>query len=52
MDNIVAFTYLKKMGKIKNQKMAILSTEIWELLISEQMITVEYLTSSPSKVAD
>ena len=25
MDNIVAFTYLKKMGKIKNQKMAILS---------------------------
>ena len=52
MDNIVALTYLKRMGGSKNQKMTILSKEIWEILISKQiMITVEYLTSSLNKVA-
>ena len=53
MDNIVALTYLKKMGGTKNQKMTILSKEIWEMLISKQiMINVEYLPSSLNKVAD
>ena len=53
MDNIVTLTYLKRMGGSKNQKMIILSKEIWEILISKQiMITVEYLTSSLNKVAD
>ena len=36
-----------------NQKMIILSKEMWEMLISKQiMITVEYLPSSLNKVAD
>ena len=53
MDNIVALAYLKKMEATKNQKMIILSKEIWEILISKQIIiTVEYLPSSLNKVAD
>ena len=53
MDNIVALTYLKKMGGTKNQKMTVLSKEIWETVISKQIIiTVEYLPSSFNKVAD
>ena len=47
----MALTYLKKMGGTKNQKLTILSKEIWEILISEQiMITEEYLPSSLNKV--
>ena len=47
MHNIVALTYLKNMEEIKSQKITILSKEIWEILISKQiMITVEYLLSS------
>ena len=43
----------KNGGGTKNQKMTILSKEIWEILISEQiMITVEYLPSSLNKVPD
>ena len=53
MDNIVALKYLKKMGGTKNQKIIILSKEIWEILILEQiMITVEYLPTSLDKVVD
>ena len=41
------------MRGITNQKMTILSKEIWEMLISKQiMITVEYLPSSLNNVAD
>ena len=40
-------------GGTKNQKMTILSKEIWEILIPEQIIiTVEYLPSSLNKVPD
>ena len=47
------FDIFEKNGGTKNQKMTILSKEIWEMLISKQiMITVEYLPSSLSKVAD
>ena len=53
IDNIVALTYLKKLGGTKNHKMNILSKEICEILISEQiMITVEHLPSSLNKVVD
>ena len=50
MNNIVALTYLKKIGGTRNQKLTILLKEIWEILISEQiMIAVEYLPSSLNK---
>ena len=50
MDNIVSLTYLKKMGGTKNQKMTILSKEIWEISIPKQiMITVEYLPALSTK---
>ena len=53
MGNIVALTYLKKLEVTKNQKITILSKEIWETLISEQiMIIVESLPSSLNEVAD
>ena len=53
IDNIVALTYFKKMGRTKNYKMTILSKEILEMLISKQIIiTVEYLPSSLNKLAD
>ena len=53
MDNIAPLTYLKKIEGTNNQKMTILSNQIWEILISKQiMITVEYLPSSLNKVAD
>ena len=48
-----AFDIFGKMGGTKNQKITILSKEIWEILTSKQiMITVEYLPSSLNKVAD
>ena len=43
----------EKNGGTKNQKITILSKEIWEILILEQiMITVEYLPTSLDKVVD
>ena len=50
MGNIVALTNLKKMRETENQKMAILSEKIWEILISKQLlITFEYLPAHSTK---
>ena len=47
------FDIFEKIRETKNQKMTILSKEIWEILISKQMmITVEYLPSSLNKVTN
>ena len=53
MDNIVDFTYFKKIVGKNNQKTTILSKEILENLISKQiMITAEYILGSLKKVVD
>ena len=47
------FDIFEKIRETKNQKMTILSKEIWEILISKQMmITVEYLLSLLNKVTN
>ena len=50
MYKIEALTYLRKTKGTKNQKMTILSKEIWEMLISEQiMITMKYYPAHSTK---
>ena len=53
MDNIVALTYLLKMGGAKNLQMVCLSRQIWEMLLRKKVtVTTEYLPSRLSKHAD
>ena len=53
MDNIVALTYLLKMGGAKNLQMVCLSRQIWEMLLRKKVtVTAEYLPSRLSKHAD
>jgi len=53
MDNIVAITYLLKMGSTKNQEMTIISKEIWNYLMSREItITAEYLPGKLNIEAD
>ena len=53
VDNIVALTYLMKMGGTQNLKMVELAKEIWEYLLKWGItITVEYLPSELNVTAD
>ena len=53
VDNVVALTYLKKMGGSQNLKMVELAKEIWEYLLKwEITITAEYLPSKLNLTAD
>ena len=53
IDNITALSYLQKMGGTKSPELLEISKQIWEYLISRQiMITTEYLPSKLNLVAD
>ena len=53
VDNIVALTYLMKMGGTQNLKMVELAKEIWEYLLKWGItITAEYLPSELNLTAD
>ena len=53
VDNIVALTYLMKMGGTQNLKMVELAKEIWEYLLKWGIkITTEYLPSELNVTAD
>ena len=53
MDNIVALSYLVKMGGTRNQLLVQISKEIWEhFLDKEIIITAEYLPGALNKEAD
>ena len=53
MDNMVALSYLVKMGGTQNKNLTLLSKEIWEYLIAKEItITAEYLPGSLNKEAD
>ena len=53
MDNIVAFSYLVKMGGTRNQLLVQISKEIWEYLLDKGItITAEYLPEALNKGAD
>ena len=53
VDNVVALTYLKKMGGSQNLKMVELAKEIWKYLLKWGItITAEYLPSKLNLTAD
>ena len=53
VDNVVALTYLKKMGGSQNLKMVELAKEIWKYLLKWGItITAEYLSSKLNLTAD
>lgn len=53
MDNIMALTYLVKMGGTKNKDMSVLSKEIWDYLLEKGItITAEYLPGKLNVLAD
>ena len=52
-DNVVALTYLKKMGGTKSSVLTQVSKEIWEFLLKHQIvITVEHLPGKQNVEAD
>lgn len=53
INNIVALSYLLKMGGIYNQEMVRLVKEIWQFLLQRQItITAEYIPSHLNVIAD
>jgi len=51
--NVVALTYLLKMGGTKNEEMTVLSKEIWEYLLAHKItITAEYLPGKLNVLSD
>ena len=53
VDNVVASTYLMKMGGTQNLKMEELAKEIWEYLLKRGIkITAEYLPREMNVAAD
>ena len=53
MDNIVALSYLVKMGGTRNQLLVQISKEIWEYLLDKGItITAEYLPGALNREAD
>ena len=53
MDNIVALSYLMKIGGTRNQLLVQISKEIWEYLLDKEItITAKYLLGALNKGAD
>jgi len=53
MDNIVALSYLVKMGGTQSEALSSLSKEIWDFLLTKQItITAEYLPGILNVEAD
>ena len=53
MDNIVALSYVVKMGGTRNQLLVQISKEIWEYLLEKGIaITAEYLPGALNREAD
>ena len=53
MDNLIALSYLMKMGGNKNQELTEISKEIWQYFLKRKItITAEYLPGSMNVEAD